>query len=128
AERQLVGAIARTREEWLQTPQGQLLAAVPPVIVDKLAAGEPRPFGPAARPLAGIRVLDMGHVLAGPVAARVLAEQGAEVLHVSAPLNPDDFRVVLDTGFGKRNAFIDLKRPADLERVKALLSRADVFV
>jgi crotonobetainyl-CoA:carnitine CoA-transferase CaiB-like acyl-CoA transferase len=128
AERQLVGAVARTREEWSKHDQGRLLASVPPVIVGKIADSEPRPFLPAARPLTGIRVLDLGHVLAGPVAARVLAEQGAEVLHVSAPLNPDDFRVVLDTGFGKRNAFIDLSHQAQIDRVKALLSSADVFV
>jgi len=128
AERKLIGAYARTRDEWLQHPQGRYLANLPPVHVEKIGEGSPEPFGPGDRPLSGIRVLDMAHVLAGPVSARVLAEQGADVLHASAPLAPEDFRVVLDTGFGKRSAFIDLNRQQDIDQVYRLLSQGDVFV
>ena len=128
AERKLIGVIARTREEWLAHPQGQWLAAIPPVHVEKIGESEPERFAPGPRPLAGVRVLDMAHVLAGPVCARVLAEQGADVLHTSAPLSPDDFRVVLDTGLGKRSAFVDFNRSGDIERVRALSSTGDVFI
>ncbi|HKU94935.1 MAG TPA: CoA transferase [Vineibacter sp.] len=128
AANRLIGAVARTREEWLAHPQGRWLATQAPVQVDKIADSAPEPFAPAPRPLSGIRVLDMAHVLAGPVCARVLAEQGADVLHVSEPLKPDDFRVVLDTGLGKRAAFIDLNRPDDNARVRALLATGDVFI
>ena len=85
--------------------------------MEKLCDSPPEPFAPAERPLSGIKVVDMAHVIAGPVSARVLAEQGAEVLHVSAPLAPDDFRVVLDTGFGKRSAFVDLNNDGFLDLV-----------
>ena len=127
AERKIVGTIARTREEWLAHPQGQWLAARPPVEIEKIGDSPPEPFAPAARPLSGIRVLDMAHVLAGPVTSRVLAEQGADVLHVSAPHQPDQFVHLLDTGMGKRRAFIDLDRGGAAE-VQALAGDADIFV
>jgi len=127
AEHKIIGAIARTREEWLAHPQGQWLAARPPVEIEKIGESAPEPFAPAARPLAGIRILDMAHVLAGPVTSRVLAEQGADVLHVSAPHQRDQFVHLLDTGIGKRRAFIDLDR-GDAAKVQALAADADIFV
>ncbi len=127
AEHKIVGTIARTREEWLAHPQGQWLAARAPVEIEKIGDSPPEPFAPAARPLSGIRALDMAHVLAGPVTSRVLAEQGADVLHVSAPHQPDQFVHLLDTGLGKRRAFIDLNRGGAAE-VQALAGDADIFV
>jgi crotonobetainyl-CoA:carnitine CoA-transferase CaiB-like acyl-CoA transferase len=127
AERKIIGTIARTREEWLSHPQGQWLAARPPVEIEKIGDSAPEPFSPAARPLSGIRVLDMAHVLAGPVTSRVLAEQGADVLHVSAPHQPDSFVHLLDTGIGKRRAFVDLDRGGAAE-VQKLAAEADIFV
>jgi crotonobetainyl-CoA:carnitine CoA-transferase CaiB-like acyl-CoA transferase len=70
----------------------------------------------------------MGHVLAGPVVSRTLAEQGAEVVHVSAPHMPDPTHVIADTGFGKRTAFVDLRQADDREALKKLIANADVFV
>lgn len=128
AECKLVGAVARTKEEWLATRQGQWLADQPPVLVEKIGESAPEAPSQGDRPLSDIRVLDLAHVLAGPVCARVLAEQGADVLHGSAPLRPDDFRVVMDTGHGKRSAFVDLDRPGDVDRVRRLLTEGDVFV
>ena len=95
--------------------------------IEKIGDGEPMPFKPGARPLSGIRVVDMAHVLAGPVTSRVLAEQGAEVIHVSAPRQPDPIQVMVDTGFGKRNTFIDLDRPGDLGTLHGLIEGADIF-
>ena len=51
----------------------------------------------------------------GPVTSRVLAEQGADVIHVSAPHQHDPVHVVIDTGFGKRSTYIDLDRAEDVE-------------
>jgi crotonobetainyl-CoA:carnitine CoA-transferase CaiB-like acyl-CoA transferase len=127
AEHKIIGTIARTREEWLAHPQGQWLAARPPVEIEKIGDSPREPFAAAARPLSGIRVLDMAHVLAGPVTSRVLAEQGADVLHVSAPHQPDQFVHILDTGMGKRRAFIDLDRGGAAE-VQSLADDADIFV
>ncbi len=127
AERKIIGTIARTREEWLAHPQGQWLAARAPVEIEKIGESAPEPFAPAARPLSGVRVLDMAHVLAGPVTTRVLAEQGADVLHVSAPHQLDQFVHVIDTGAGKRRAFVDLDR-GGAAQVQKLAAEADIFV
>ena len=127
AEQKLVGGIARSKEEWAAHPQGRWLAAQPAVAIEKIGESTPEPFGPAPRPLTGIRVLDMGHVLAGPTAARTLAEQGADVLRISSPVNPDPSIQLMDTGFGKRSAFIDLDRPDDVDRLRELARQTDVF-
>ncbi len=128
AERGLLGCIARTRDEWLAHPQGIVLNAMPPVSVTRIADSAPQPLKRVGRPLESVRVLDMAHVLAGPVAARMLAEQGADVLHATAPLVQEDIRVVMDTGFGKRNTFIDLARPDGVATARSLLESADVFI
>ncbi|MES2944795.1 MAG: CoA transferase [Pseudomonadota bacterium] len=128
AEARAMGAIARTQEEWLAHPQGMYLSSRSPVEVSRMGGSDREPLRPAARPLAGIRIVDMGHVLAGPIVSRCLAEQGAEVIHVSAPHLPDPNHIVVDTGFGKRTAFADLLNANDLERLKQLISGADIFV
>jgi hypothetical protein len=124
----MVGVIARPRDEWRQHPQGEWLAARPVIEIEKIGESAPEPFQPASRPLSGIRVLDMTHVLAGPASTRTLAEQGAEVLHISALHQMDTPRVGIDTGLGKRQAFLDIDRPDQLARLKALAAGADVFV
>lgn len=128
AAKRLVGVIARPREEWLRHPQGAWLAARPVIEIEKIGDSAPEPLGPAVRPLSGIRVLDVTHVLAGANASRTLAEQGAEVLHISALHQMDTMRVCIDTGLGKRSAFIDIDRPSELERLKQLAGSADMFV
>lgn len=128
AERRLIGVIARTRDEWLAHPQGQWLAARAPVEIEKIGDSPPEPFAPAARPLAGVRVLDFTHVLAGPVTARMLAEQGAETLHISAQHQMDPMRLAIDTGSGKRSAYLDIDDPAQLATLRQLTKDADVFV
>jgi hypothetical protein len=127
AERGLMGTIVRTYDEWRASPQGQYLEGRLPIEVERIGDGDPVPLTKAARPLSGIRVVDMAHVLAGPVTSRVLAEQGAEVIHVSAPYQPDPNHVMIDTGFGKRSAFVDLQRPEDVASLHRLIDGADVF-
>lgn len=128
AERRAVGVMLRSREEWLGHPQGALLASVPPVTVEKIGDSDPEPFGPAARPLSGIKVLDFTHVLAGPVTSRTLAEQGANVLHVCAQHQPDPTRLNIDTGPGKRSTMLDVDKPAERETLLRLVRDADLFV
>ncbi len=123
-----MGAIVRTRSEWLAHPQGEYLAGRHPVEVIRLGDSDKEPLAPAKRPLTGLKVVDMGHVLAGPTVSRCLAEQGADVLHVSAPHLPDPNHIVLDTGFGKRTAYVDLRDAQGRKRLKALMAQADVFV
>lgn len=130
ASRKLPGVFVRTREEWLAHEQGALLSGVPVISIEKV--DDEDGSGPGgergAQPLSGLRVLDVSHVIAGPVAARTLAEQGAQVLRVSAPHQPDPVQQIMDTGIGKRSAFLDLDVPADVRRLRMLCSTADVFV
>ncbi|CAH0161850.1 Acetyl-CoA:oxalate CoA-transferase [Microbacterium oxydans] len=78
----------------------------------------------AAAPLAGIRVLDLTRVIAGPVGTRTLALLGADVLRIDPPELAEPEWQHLDTGHGKRSARLDARSPEFSE----LLSRADVVV
>lgn len=127
--RGLCGTAVRTREEWRAHPQGKALLNVPLVTIEKIAEGEPIPFKVADRPLGGIKVLDLTHVLAGPLVGNVLAEQGADILHIAAPDREQMQNFVMDTGFGKRSAYLNLKDTGDAERLKGLVrDNCDVFV
>jgi len=128
AAKKLPGAMVRSPGEWLAHPQGRLLAAQPGVHIEKIGDSAPEPFGAAARPLSGIRVLDASHVIAGPSTGRLLAEQGAEVLHVTNPAERETQQIIMDLGFGKRAAYIDLNRVGDPEQLRRLASTADVFI
>jgi crotonobetainyl-CoA:carnitine CoA-transferase CaiB-like acyl-CoA transferase len=128
AEAKAMGALARTRDEWLAHPQGRNLQHRTPLEVRRIEGSDAEPLAPASRPLAGIRVVDMGHVLAGPVVSRTLAEQGADVIHVSPPHMPDPNHIIADTTFGKRTAFADLRSEVDRDELLSLIAKADVFV
>ncbi|EGX59102.1 CoA-transferase [Streptomyces zinciresistens K42] len=80
--------------------------------------------GPA--PAAGVRVLDLTRVLAGPVATRTLALLGADVLRLDPPGLPELPDQHTDTGFGKRSATLDLA--AGRDTLEDLLAAADVVV
>jgi len=123
-------AVVRTPAEWRATEQGQLLAASPLVRIEKVAAAAPVPLTRAARPLAGMKVLDLTHVVAGPTITRGLAEYGADVLHVST-LDPDlqdALDITMQLLIGKRSARIELDDPSDRTAFERLIGRADVFV
>ena len=89
-------------------------------------------------PLQGVRVVDFTAMLSGPMAAAILADQGAEVIKVESPRG-DEVRKMgwrrngLTAGFfacnrGKRSLCLDLKRPEGLEAARALIASADVVM
>ncbi|THF54465.1 CaiB/BaiF CoA transferase family protein [Ollibium composti] len=89
-------------------------------------------------PLAGIKVLDLSRVLAGPYCTALLADLGAEIVKLEPP-SGDDYRHIgpfkdgesaLFTlnNRGKKSIVLDLKKPADLELAQALAARVDVVV
>ncbi|MGH0036402.1 MAG: CoA transferase [Myxococcota bacterium] len=128
AERGLCGAAVRTAEEWADHPQGRALAGAPAVEIVRTGDAPPEPWAPgAARPLDGVRVLDLTRVLAGPTCGRTLAMHGADVLRVGAAHLPSIEPFVIETGRGKRNAHLDLDDPADARRLRRLVSECDVF-
>ena len=122
------GAVVRTEEEWRVTPQGRALDGVPPIVLKRIGDAPPLRLPESERPLDGIRVLDLTRVLAGPTAGRTLASYGADVLSVRAPNLPTVDLFDLDTGFGKRSAYLDLRKPGDAEAMRALVRQAHVFV
>lgn len=124
----LPGAFSRSREEWARHPQGRLLQRLGPVRIEKVRDGEPVRLPMGGRPLSGVRVLDLSHVLAGPVTGRTLAEQGAEVLQILSPNRIEPLSVTLDTAWGKRSAHLDLGRAADAEQARKLAAEADVII
>lgn len=129
-----VVAAARSLAEWDAHPQARALASQPLVAITRIAAdaggdAAPRPWPtPAAdRPLAGLRVLDITRILAGPVAGRCLAAHGADVLLVNGPHLPN-IAAIADTSRGKRSALLDLRTDADRARLHGLADSADVFL
>ncbi len=128
AERGLCGAMARTYDEWLAHPQGALLETLPAVVVERIGDGPIRPLDSGGRtPLSGIRVIDATRVLAGPTVGRTLASLGADVLHIASPSLVTMQVTEVDTGHGKRQAFVDLKTPTGQAELNDLLGDADVF-
>jgi crotonobetainyl-CoA:carnitine CoA-transferase CaiB-like acyl-CoA transferase len=119
--------MVRTNAEWLAHPHGQALAAKPIVEIMKIGDSDPEPLPQGDRPLAGIRVLDLTRILAGPIAARTLAEHGADVLMVTTERLPQIPEHVIDTSHGKRSCFLDLATADDAARLRALVKGADVF-
>lgn len=78
-------------------------------------------------PLAGVRVLDLGGAIAGPLVGMLLADQGADVIRVIRPRSPDrGLDAVLDRG--KRCIAVDLLDPRDRKSIDALIANADIVV
>jgi crotonobetainyl-CoA:carnitine CoA-transferase CaiB-like acyl-CoA transferase len=100
----------------------------------------PRP-SQAPTALAGIRVVDFSHFIAGPFATMILADMGAEVIKIEAPGHGDDLRryppvhtglkhgaPFLWTNRNKRSVALDLKSPEGVEVARQLIATADVVV
>ncbi|MEU5227105.1 CoA transferase, partial [Streptomyces toyocaensis] len=120
----------RTPGEWAAHDQGVAVRARPLVERARLDPAPARVLTRVGRdpllPAAGLRVLDLTRVIAGPVATRTLALLGADVLRVDSPGLPEIPDQHADTGFGKRSALLDLG--ADRETLEELLASADVVV
>ncbi|MVU77405.1 CoA transferase [Nocardia sp. ET3-3] len=125
-----VAAVVRDADEWRDLPVGRHSMAHPVVRIDRIGEADPRPVprGGQWPPLHGLRVVDLTHVIAGPVAAKLLAAFGADVLHVSRPDLPDPVAMIALTGGGKRNAYCDARDLRQAERLREVAATADVFV
>jgi crotonobetainyl-CoA:carnitine CoA-transferase CaiB-like acyl-CoA transferase len=122
-----VVAMMRSREEWSATPHGKALAELPVLSIEKIGEAAPKPWPAGDRPLAGLRVLDLSRVIAGPVAGRTLAAHGADVLLISGPDLPAIPWLTIDTGRGKLTSFVELKSEQGRARLRDLLAQADIF-
>lgn len=93
-----------------------------------------------AGPLHGVRVVEIGQALAGPLAGVILADLGADVIKVEKPDGGDDARQwgppFIDgdsvsfhsNNRGKRSVTLDIKQPADIARLTALVREADILI
>jgi len=99
--------------------------------------------GATARPFAGVRIIDVSHVLAGPYCSYQLALLGADVIRIEPPVNGDIARTIgtdaelNDRGLGlgflgqnanKRSLAVDLKTDAGKDILWRLIDTADVFI
>ncbi|MCG5213360.1 CoA transferase [Streptosporangium soli] len=135
----LANELAARPAQWIQETvykAGGLAVAVAPPdgrvhpLAEILPTRESRPrsLAPALLPAAGVRVLDLTRVIAGPVATRSLALLGADVLRVDCPRLPESADAHADTGMGKRSALLDLSATAGRRTFADLLGSADVVV
>jgi len=92
-----------------------------------------------AGPLKGVRVIDVSEVISGPLAAMILADQGADVIKVEPPRHGEESRqlatyragmaaLYANCNHGKRSIGINLKTQEGLELFYQLVRDADVFV
>jgi crotonobetainyl-CoA:carnitine CoA-transferase CaiB-like acyl-CoA transferase len=108
--------------EW--TPRGQ--------------SAQPFTTGSRRRPLAGLRVLDLGVIVAGAEAGRIFADQGAEVIKVENRAFPDGVRqggTATRVSFsfaqghrGKKSVGINLRSPEGVELFKQLAAKSDIIL
>ena len=124
----MVVTAMRSFDEWDAHPQGKAVAGLPLLSIERIGDAPPLPLPPAARPLSGVRVLDLTRVIAGPVCGRTLAGHGADVLLVTGPHLPSIEPLVMETGPGKRACSLDLRNPPGRQALDALLGEADVLV
>ncbi len=130
AERGLVASALRTFDAWDAHPQSAAVAAQPLLSIERIGDAPPLTMPPLSSqhlPLAGMRVLELTRIVAGPVAGRTLAGLGADVLLVNAPHLPN-ISVIAESSRGKLSCHLDLRSKAQCQHMDHLLSQADVFM
>ena len=96
-------------------------------------------FSPATGPLAGLKVLELGQLIAGPFAAKTLADFGADVVKIEPPGSGDplrQWRLMKDgtsvwwqvQSRNKQSLALDLKQPAAQDIVRQLAAESDVLI
>ena len=130
ADAGLVATALRDFAQWDISAQGQALAAQPLFTIERIGDAAPLKLSylaPDARPLTGVRVLDLTRILAGPVGTRAMAAYGADVLLVNSPHLPN-IEAIADTSRGKLSAHADLRTAAGQQALRQVVSDAHVFV
>ncbi|MCP1441222.1 crotonobetainyl-CoA:carnitine CoA-transferase CaiB-like acyl-CoA transferase [Pseudomonas sp. GGS8] len=118
----------RSWKQWQAHPQGQAVNAEPLIQFSVGGSQTAKSWqGSVAQPLAGIKVLDLTRVLAGPIASRFLAGLGADVLRIDPP-TWNEPGVVPEVTLGKRCARLDLHDKTDRAVFESLLKDADILL
>ncbi|KAJ5362793.1 hypothetical protein N7541_003637 [Penicillium brevicompactum] len=128
------GSICFTPQGWSETLMGKRLAEHPLVGYSRQSHAIPTPPVPSPkitndnRPLAGVKVVELVRIIAGPVIGCTLAALGADVIRVNCSRLVDLNALQLTLNTGKRTIDIDLTKEADKSRLRELMQGADVFV
>jgi hypothetical protein len=120
-------AALRSIDAWKSHAQGRALADEPLCLWEG-RRGRPDWRAEPDAPLAGIRVLDLTRVIAGPTGARYLAAFGADVLRVDPPGFREVAALLPVTTRGKRCAALDLSDSAGRAAWERLVRGADVLI
>ncbi|PHH62772.1 hypothetical protein CDD81_6664 [Ophiocordyceps australis] len=129
AKHRQAGAMALSHQDFVKTPHGMTNMRLPPYSVEQLegqtAACRLTDRGDG-RLLAGIKVVELARIIAGPVIGRILAEYGADVLKVTSPRLSDVPFFQVDGNMGKRATELDLKTEQGRRVFEQLVANADV--
>ncbi|KAJ5142937.1 uncharacterized protein N7515_001724 [Penicillium bovifimosum] len=129
----LCGSICYSPEGWRKTEMGKRLAEYPLINYTRESYAQPTPPVclsqlPDRRPLAGIKVVEMVRIIAGPTVGVTLASFGADVIRVNCSRLPDLNVLQLTLNAGKRTIDLDIGKEDDMARLEELVGEADVFI
>ncbi|HBG98435.1 MAG TPA: hypothetical protein DDY29_06810, partial [Rhodobacteraceae bacterium] len=128
AEMGLCMAPMHSHDEWLAHPQGEAMRDLPILTMEKFGDAKGRVLPEAKhRPMEGVRVIDVTHVVAGPWATRVMADMGADVISIRNPAFPFLYPMIFSESYGKKQILLHFKMQKSLARFKELLKDADVL-
>lgn len=122
-----IATVVRDEHEWATHPHGRATADDPWHTTALGASRRRLPALDVGLPLAGVRVLDLTRVIAGPTCSQVLACLGADVLRLDPPRTPELLEQYLSNGMRKRSVEADLTTSAETVR-RELLPSADVVL
>ncbi|KAJ5920998.1 CoA-transferase family III [Penicillium verhagenii] len=130
----LCGSICYSPDGWRKTEFGKQLSKHPLVNVTEATYARPTPQVPMPkkasdrRPLAGIKVLEMVRIIAGPQAGVTLSSYGADVIRVNCSRLADLNVLQLTLNAGKRTVDLDITKSEDIALLQGLIADVDIFI
>ncbi len=130
------GTVAHSKEEYLASEHGKAHAHIGLYELHHIPNTKQLPtwWNPVdgkttpERPLFGLKIVDLTRVIAGAAIGRDLAELGASVLRITCPGVSDMNVLNTEMGWGKWNAYLDLKKEEDRDVLRELILEADVVI
>lgn len=130
AEANMVVSAVRSFDTWDSHPHAVFVKQLPLITFEKIGEAPPLKLPVLSqdkKALAGIRVIDLTRILAGPVCGRTLAAYGADVMLVNSPDLPNIAHIA-DTSRGKLSTCLNLNHSSDNQKLLALTKEAHVFI
>jgi hypothetical protein len=123
-----VAAAVQSADAWLSGPVAGAASLRPLIEIEAIGDASARRLAPGPLPASGLRVLDLTRVIAGPVATRMLAALGADVLRVDPPSHPELPLHIADGLVGKRSTLLSADDLDGRRVLHSLIHEADVVV